>query len=192
MKHVDSRTLTDLPLFLWQVRGWENVKRRCVAQVSPEGRGGEMERRVGGCVGGWVGFTDRVKSGTTVQQCASLSLYFLLLSAPEARRRSLSGLGHHPAGPFLQPDPPGCWSHVHLSPGAGCQVTKQTLEGTRVLALGINSLRHIPPWTPQSRKKGEMKLGLQQRIDSTGFAKKSANYFRIESLCRSINTSTST
>lgn len=30
---------------------------------------------------GWGGFTDRVKPRTTVQQCASLSLYFLLLSS---------------------------------------------------------------------------------------------------------------
>lgn len=61
--------------------GWENVKRRGAGQVSPEGREDGAE-----C--GWVGFTDRVKSRTTVQQCASPPLYFLLLSATEARRPS--------------------------------------------------------------------------------------------------------
>lgn len=47
---------------------------------------------------GWVGFTDRVKSRTTVQQCASPALYFLLLSATEARRPSGFSVLHKQEG----------------------------------------------------------------------------------------------
>lgn len=65
--------------------GLGKCKETLAGQVSPEGR--EME-----C--GWVGFTDRVKSRTAVQQCASPARYFPLLSATEARRPSDFSLLH--------------------------------------------------------------------------------------------------
>lgn len=158
MKHVDSRTLTDLPLFWWQVQSWENVKRRCVAQVSPEGREDAAE---GGWVGGRVSLT-----GSNPERLLSTSpsLFFApLCNRGQTPVSFLTLTQSNRSSPGGFPASTGCWSPNSLD-------SRSKLPAYQINLIEHTSIRswHKPTETFMSLdtpvKEIQIKLGLQRRI----------------------------